>query len=109
MNDFEQPSQDLRYWDVFPKLIRVSQSSLAQLIPLSIRGEVSAPVFESSNPDIATVDEHGNVMCGFLPGAAMVMVWDSAERSTLRHVQVEVYGSGGGDPPEYPEPPEFPE
>ena len=109
MNNLEQP-QEPRYWDVFPKLIRVSRSGFAQRIPLSIRGELDSPVFESSNPDVATVDEDGNVECGYLPGAAMIMVWDSPDRGSLRHVQVEVYGNTGGLPesPEFPEIPEMP-
>jgi hypothetical protein len=80
------------YWDVFPKLIRVSISMYAQTIPLSIRGNVSAPVYESSNPEVAEIDELGNVLCGLTPGAAMIMVWANEERSSVRHVQVEVYG-----------------
>jgi hypothetical protein len=99
--------ESVQYWDVFPKLIRVSQSGFTQYIPLSIRGEIASPVFESSNQDIAAVDEAGNVMCGFQPGAAMIMVWDSPERTSLRHVQVEVYGSlaNPSEPPEEPEVP----
>lgn len=99
--------ESIQYWDVFPKLIRVSQSGFTQYIPLSIRGEIASPIFESSNQDIAMVDEVGNVMCGFQPGAALIMVWDSQERASLRHVQVEVYGSlaSPSDPPEEPEVP----
>jgi hypothetical protein len=99
--------ESIQYWDVFPKIIRVSKSGFAQYIPLSIRGEIASPVFETSNPDIAAVDEAGNVMCGFQPGAAMIMVWDSPERASLRHVQVEVYGTlaSPSDPPEEPEVP----
>ena len=88
MNNLEQP-QEPHYWDVFPKLIRASRSPFVQRIPLSIRGLPEAPVFESSNPDVASVDEDGNVECGFVPGAAMILVWDSSERLSLRHVQVE--------------------
>jgi len=100
MNNLEQP-QEPHYWDVFPKLIRVSRSPFVQRIPLSIRGLPEEPVFESSNPDVASVDEDGNVECGFVPGAAMILVWDSPERLSLRHVQVEVYG-GGSAPVEVP-------
>ena len=74
MNNLEQP-QEPQYWDVFPKLIRVSRSPFVQRIPLSIRGLPEVPVFESSNPDVASVDEDGNVECGFVPGAAMILVW----------------------------------
>jgi len=89
------------YWDVFPKLIRVSTSEFPQTIPLSIRGSVESPVFESSNSDVAEVDESGNVICGMQPGAALVMVWHSDDRLSVRHVQVEVYGTpmGGGEMP----------
>jgi uncharacterized protein (DUF1810 family) len=45
MNNLEQP-QEPHYWDVFPKLIRVSRSPFVQRIPLSIRGLPEAPVFE---------------------------------------------------------------
>ena len=89
------------YWDVFPKLIRVSTSEWPQTIPLSIRGSVESPVFESSNINVAEVDESGNVICGMQPGAAIVMVWHSDDHLSVRHVQVEVYGTpmGGGEMP----------
>jgi hypothetical protein len=89
------------YWDVFPKLIRVSTSEWPQTIPLSIRGSVESPVFESSNNDVAEVDGAGNVICGMQPGAAVVMVWHSDDHLSVRHVQVEVYGTpmGGGEMP----------
>ncbi len=89
------------YWDVFPKLIRVSTSEFTQTIPLSIRGTVESPVFESSNSDVAEMDEAGNVICGMQPGAAIVLVWHSGDRLSVRHVQVEVYGTpmGGGEMP----------
>jgi len=89
------------YWDVFPKLIRVSTSEWPQTIPLSIRGSVESPVFESPSSDVAEVDEAGNVTCGMQPGAAIVMVWHSDDRLSVRHVQVEVYGTpmGGGEMP----------
>jgi hypothetical protein len=89
------------YWDVFPKLVRVSTSEFPQTIPLSIRGSVESPVFESSNSDVAEVDESGNVICGMQPGAALVMVWHSVDHLSVRHVQVEVYGTpmGGGEMP----------
>jgi hypothetical protein len=58
-------------------------------------------VFESSSSDVAEVDEAGNVTCGMQPGAAIVMVWHSDDRLSVRHVQVEVYGTpmGGGEMP----------
>jgi len=41
------------------------------------------------------------VICGMQPGAALVMVWRSDDRLSVRHVQVEVYGTpmGGGEMP----------
>ena len=88
------------YWDVFPKLIRVSISMNSQTIPLSIRGNVSGPVYESSNPEVVEIDELGNVRCGLTPGAAMIMVWFSEERTSVRHVQVEVYGQASEEVPQ---------
>jgi len=79
------------YWDVFPKLIRLSVSEQSQSIPLSIRGNVETPVIESSNTDIVNIDGNGNVICGTRPGSAIVMIWHSDARESLRHVQVEVY------------------
>jgi hypothetical protein len=89
MNNLEQ-AQRPQYWDVFPKLIRVSRSSYGQHIPLSIRGEPEAPVFRSSNHRVASVDRYGVVSCVNTCGAAMILVWDSPEKLSLRHVQVEV-------------------
>lgn len=80
------------YWDVFPKLVRVSTSEWPQSIPLSLRGDVESPQFESSNPAVAEVDEAGNVICGMQPGAAMILIWRSDNFSSVRYVQVEVYG-----------------
>ena len=81
-----------QYWDVFPKLVRVSTSDVEQSIPLSIRGEVTAPVYESSNTDVATVDAFGNIVCGSIPGASIIMIWSDVQKKSVRHVQVEVYG-----------------
>lgn len=88
---------DHLYWDVFPKLIRVSCSLTQQVIPLSIRGEGLAPVFDSSNPEVAEIDGAGTIRCGLMPGAAMIMVWSSSARTSVRHVQVEVYGQPSGE------------
>ena len=78
------------YWDVFPKSIRASLSEDPQDIPLSIRGQVTAPMFESSNPDVMSVDTDGVLHVGDLEGNAMILVWDSAQKTSLRHVAVEV-------------------
>ena len=84
------------YWDVFPKLIRVSMSNQMQSIPLSIRGDVSTPEFASSNLNVAQINASGAIECGLQPGAALIMVWRDANRDSVRHVQVEVYGNGAG-------------
>lgn len=80
-------------WDVFPKLIRVSVTSAEQAIPLSIRGLVGEPIIESSNEWVARVDQNGTIVCGSIPGAAVILVWRSSARDSLRHVQVEVFGN----------------
>ena len=84
-------------WDVFPKLIRVSVSSTEQSIPLSIRGVVDEPIIESSNEWVARVDQSGTIVCGSVPGAAIIMVWRSSARDSLRHVQIEVFGNADGE------------
>jgi hypothetical protein len=81
------------YWDVFPKLIRVSTSDQLQEIPLSLRGDVEAPLFFSSNTMIADVGEAGVVTCGMQPGAAVLIVCRSEAFDSIRYVQVEVYGA----------------
>lgn len=61
----EAPPAIARYWDVFPKEIRVSPTLNPVRIPLSIRGELSgAPVFESANPLVSTVSDTGRVELG---------------------------------------------
>ncbi|MDF7806211.1 hypothetical protein P4E94_02100 [Pontiellaceae bacterium B12219] len=85
--------QSIVYWDVFPKLIRVSTSDQPQSIPLSLRGNVETPLFFSSNPLIADVDESGVVICGMQPGAAVLTICRSEELDSIRSVQVEVYGA----------------
>ena len=97
MSEIENQEEGLGYWDVFPRLIRVSCAIEEQSIPLSIRGPISAPVFESCNPGVADVDELGNVLCGLVPGAAVIMVYPSYDKSSVRHVQVEVYGQPSGE------------
>jgi hypothetical protein len=83
-------SQSAQYWDVFPESIRLSLSLTPQNIPLSIRGEIDTPVFESSNPAIVSVDQSGTLSCGIRSGAAMVMVYADGQRKSVRHVSVEV-------------------
>ena len=80
------------YWDVFPKLVRVSTTEDVQVIPLSIRGDAPSPLIESTNPDVAEINGDGDIECGLIPGAAMILVWKSGAKDSIRHVQVEVYG-----------------
>lgn len=65
--------ESIQYWDVFPKLIRVSQSGFTQYIPLSIRGDIASPVFESSNPDIT--NRNANPSYGLAQSGANVKVF----------------------------------
>ena len=93
VSQYQFPDEEHKpYWDVFPKLVRVSTTEEIQVIPLSIRGETPSPLVESSNPDVATINGNGDIECGLIPGAAMVLVWKSGAKESLRHVQVEVYG-----------------
>ena len=79
------------YWEVFPSAIKVSISAEKQAISLSIRGAYcEQPVFESGNPAIVTVDEQGVARLGLRPGATLIMVYESPEKMSVRHVAVEV-------------------
>lgn len=84
----------MRYWDVFPKYIRMTKplDPAAFLpVPISIQGKpIGVPVFEVSNPEVATVDADGNVRPGPGTGSTTVMVYDSPSRKSVRHVQVQV-------------------
>ncbi len=84
---------DVRYWDVFPKHIKVSKDTESQIVPLTIAGTlVGVPIFVSSNYNIASVDSNGTVTLGTRVGAAMIIVYDLKlqGQATIRHVQVEV-------------------
>ena len=78
------------YWDVFPKSIRVSLTESEQMIPLSVRGNAESPVFQSSNADVVNVDENGVLYFSGNIGNAMIIVWDSPAKLSVRHVAVEV-------------------
>jgi hypothetical protein len=78
------------YWDVFPKSIRLSTSAIQQRVPLSVCGNLSTPLFESTNPSIVSVDQNGVISCGSRAGAAMVLVFSDEDRESLRHVAVEL-------------------
>lgn len=70
----------LQQIQVFPdsQLLQPAQSVQLQVIAKysddSQRDVTSLALFESNNPDLAGVDEHGLVTCGNLPGSAAVMV-----------------------------------
>ncbi|HNY28846.1 MAG TPA: hypothetical protein PKH31_15845 [Candidatus Sumerlaeota bacterium] len=82
---------DVRYWDVFPKTIRVSRSPVERTIPLSIRGNPDGiPEFESVDPSIVNVDANGVVRFGLQSGSTLILVYDSPERARVRYVEVEV-------------------
>jgi hypothetical protein len=68
----------------------VSQSLFEQRIPLSIRGLEYMPLFNSSNPSVAYVDDDGFLVGGMQVGNVMIMAWDSELRQSLRHLNVEV-------------------
>ncbi len=81
----------VQYWDVFPKSIRVSHGSLNMTVPLSVRGNPRGQVrFDVSNMAIATVSEDGLVSLGYNVGATIIAAYDSEDRSSVRYVQVEV-------------------
>ena len=81
----------VQYWDVFPKTIKVSHGSLNMSVPLSIRGNPRGRViFDVSNMAIATVSEDGGVSLGYNVGATVIAAYDSEERTSVRYVQVEV-------------------
>lgn len=81
----------VQYWDVFPKTIKVSHGSLNMSVPLSIRGNPRGRViFDVSNMAIATVSEDGVVSLGYNVGATVIAAYDSEERTSVRYVQVEV-------------------
>ena len=81
---------DYSHWEVQPRSIRLSAGEFEQRVPLSLRGDVDAPVFASSNPEVAEIGPDGVIRCGWTIGNAVLMVWRSSARDSLRHVLVEV-------------------
>jgi len=84
---------DIRYWDVFPKHIKVSKATANRTVPLTIAGTlVGAPLFISTDTSIASVDSNGTVSLGTKVGAAMITAYDFTlnGQTTIRHIQVEV-------------------
>ncbi len=91
-----------RYWDVYPRLIRMTKAhdpKKLKPVPICIVGQPSgAPVFEVSNSEIATVDGDGNVQPGAHTGSAIILVYDSPAKKSVRHVQVEVFAAATSSP-----------
>lgn len=84
---------EIRYWDVFPKHIKVSKATSNRTVPLTIAGTlVGAPLFISTDTSIASVDSNGTVSLGTKVGAAMITAYDFTlnGQTTVRHIQVEV-------------------
>ena len=83
----------MRYWDVFPKHIKVSKATTNRTVPLSISGTlVGVPIFVSTDYNVASVDMNGTVSLGTTVGAAMIIAYDFtfSSETTIRHIQVEV-------------------
>ena len=74
------------HWDLQPRSIRLSAGEFEQRIPLSLRGDVDAPVFATSNPEVAEIGPDGVIRCGWTIGNAVLMVWRSSARVSLRNV-----------------------
>ena len=81
---------DHSHWEVQPRSIRLSAGEFEQRVPLSLRCDVDAPVFASSNPEVAEIGPDGVIRCGWTIGNAVLMVWRSSVRDSLRHILVEV-------------------
>ena len=84
---------DVRYWDVFPKHIKVSKATANRTVPLTVTGTlVGVPLFISTDYSIASVDTNGTVTLGTKVGAAMITAYDFTleGQTTIRHIQVEV-------------------
>ena len=81
----------VQYWDVFPKLIKVSKHPLGTSVPLSVRGNPRGTVqFESADPIVAFVDANGIVSLGLSAGSTVITAYDSEDRTSIRYVLVEV-------------------
>jgi hypothetical protein len=87
----------IRYWDVYPKSIKVTHSWESLSIPLSIRGNPRGEIqYEVVGDTIVWIDGQGRVRLGERTGATMIMVYDTAMRDSVRYVQVEVLEESGG-------------
>ena len=87
----------VRYWDVFPKSIRVTRSWWSMTVPLSIRGNPRGDIqYETADSSIAWVDGEDRIRLGWRTGATIIMIYDSESRDSVRYVQVEVIEESGG-------------
>ena len=87
----------VRYWDVFPKSIRVTRSWWSMMVPLSIRGNPRGDIqYETADSSIAWVDGEGRIRLGWRTGSTIIMIYDSESRDSVRYVQVEVIKESGG-------------
>ena len=81
----------VQYWDVFPKTIKVSKSPLGTVVPLSVRGLPRGTVqFQSADEIVATVDVNGLVTLGLNVGSTVIVAYDSEDRTIARYVIAEV-------------------
>ncbi len=81
----------VQYWDVFPKSIKVSKSPLGTVVPLSVRGIPRGTVqFESVDGIVATVDANGLVNLGLNVGSTVIVAYDSEDKTSARYVIAEV-------------------
>ena len=81
----------VQYWDVFPKIIKVSKSPLGTVVPLSVRGLPRGTVqFQSVDEIVATVDANGIVNLGLNVGSTVIVSYDSEDRTSARYVIAEV-------------------
>lgn len=88
------PETQPTYWEVFPRSIRQSYNPAGVHIPIRIEGDPIGQLhFQSCDPSVATV-ENGWIHCGAQNGATMILVSDSRETGSVRHIQVEVFDPG---------------
>lgn len=81
----------VQYWDVFPKTIKVSKSLLGTVVSLSVRGLPRGTVqFQSADEIVATVDVNGLVTLGLNVGSTVIVAYDSEDRTSARYVIAEV-------------------
>ena len=91
---------EVYYWDVYPKIVKLSLSGSAMQIPLSVRGNPAGGLqFESGDDSIAFVDGDGKLNAGMKEGATVVSIYDSGAKESVRFVQVDVvdYAKAAGE------------